>query len=54
MTCLGQNPSDLLLIDLDLPDGTGIDTIKNISRKNPCAISMAISVFGGENHAINH
>ena len=39
---------DVLLVDLQLPDGSGIDLIRAARRRTPHAESMVISVFGAE------
>lgn len=47
-----QRP-DILLVDLDLPDGSGIDLIKQITEQQLPTEAMVISVFGDERHVIN-
>lgn len=42
-----QNP-DVMLVDLGLPDGSGLDLIKYLVERKPQADAMVISVFGEE------
>lgn len=43
---LAATTPDVVLVDLDLPDGSGLDLIRETSRKLPAADSMVISIFG--------
>lgn len=43
---------DVLIIDLGLPDGTGIDLIKQVSQQRPDVDIMVVSVFGDEQHVL--
>jgi DNA-binding NarL/FixJ family response regulator len=42
----------VLLVDLGLPDGSGIDLIREARRTNPEALAMVITVFGDESHVV--
>ena len=44
---------DVLLIDLGLPDGNGIDLIKQVSQTRPEADIMVVTVFGDEQHVVS-
>jgi len=44
---------DVLLVDLGLPDGNGIDLIRLATRELPNIRIMVISVFGDECHVID-
>ena len=46
-----QGP-DVLLTDLGLPDGSGIDLIRETARRHPATDIMVITVFGDEQHVI--
>jgi DNA-binding NarL/FixJ family response regulator len=46
-----QGP-DVLLTDLGLPDGSGIDLIRETARRYPATDIMVITVFGDEQHVI--
>jgi DNA-binding NarL/FixJ family response regulator len=43
---------DVLLIDLGLPDGTGVDVIRAAHRLCPAARIMVVSVFGDEENVV--
>ncbi len=45
---------DILLTDLDLPDGNGIDLIKQLQQPNiSTKLAIVITIFGDEGHVIN-
>lgn len=43
---------DVLLVDLGLPDGSGIDLIRQVATQHPATDIMVISVFGDEQHVL--
>jgi DNA-binding NarL/FixJ family response regulator len=43
---------DVLLTDLGLPDGSGIDLIRETAARHPTTDIMVITVFGDEQHVI--
>jgi DNA-binding NarL/FixJ family response regulator len=43
---------DVLLADLGLPDGSGIDLIRETARRHPDTDIMVITVFGDEDHVL--
>jgi DNA-binding NarL/FixJ family response regulator len=47
-----HEPPQVLLVDLQLPDGSGVDLIRAARRLAPEAESMVISVFGDEAHVV--
>lgn len=47
---LGKNVFDLALIDLNLPDGSGIDIIKEISTKTPTTYCVVATIFDDDQH----
>ncbi len=44
---------DVLVIDLGLPDGSGIDLIRLANRLHPAADIMVITVYGDEQHVVS-
>ena len=51
-TALSNNPPDVLLVDLDLPDGNGLELIQLVHDKGYETAIMVISVFGDEWHIL--
>ena len=49
---IARQAPDVLLIDLGLPDGNGVDLIRETSRAHPSTDTMVISVFGDEEHVL--
>lgn len=45
---LAEQPVDVLLVDLGLPDGSGIDVIVECKRLQPACEVMVITMFGDE------
>lgn len=45
-----QEPPDLALIDLGLPDGSGIDLIAQLSRDSPSTICVVVSIYDDDRH----
>jgi DNA-binding NarL/FixJ family response regulator len=50
---LGAHRPAVLLCDLGLPDGSGIDLIREARRTNPDTLAMVITVFGDESHVVS-
>ena len=44
--------ADVLLVDLGLPDGSGLDIIRQAQRQWPRCMVMVSTVFGDESHVI--
>lgn len=65
MTLLGTAPNyasglrlldsapDVMLVDLQLPDGNGIDLIREAARRIPESDVMVVSIFGDERHVLD-
>lgn len=47
-----QTQPDVLLVDLDLPGGSGIELIRHAAQTRPQCDVMVISVFGDEQHVL--
>ena len=52
MTMLDTQKPDILLVDLGLPDLSGIEVIRQASRTLPSCESMVVTVFGDEEHVL--
>ncbi|MBF5056206.1 response regulator [Alcanivorax sp. 521-1] len=48
LTALDQHPVDLLMADLNLPDGHGIEAIRRLRQRHPDADAMVISVLADD------
>jgi len=48
LSVLAQEAPDVMLVDLGLPDGSGIDLIRRAREQSPDTLSMVITVFGDE------
>src|SRR5688572_13090883 len=49
---LAQGAPDVLLVDLGLPDVSGIDIIRETSRRYPQTDIMVVTMFGDEAHVL--
>lgn len=52
LQALGQPPADVLLVDLGLPDGSGIDVIRAAHTQWPTCAVMVCTTFGDEAHVM--
>jgi DNA-binding NarL/FixJ family response regulator len=50
---LSKAGPDVLLTDLGLPDGSGIDLIRETSKRYPATDIMVVTVFGDEEHVLS-
>ena len=46
------SPVDVLLTDLGLPDGSGLEVIRHATRLNPACEPLVISMFGDEDNVL--
>jgi len=49
---LAQSVPDVLLVDIGLPDGSGIDVIRDVKRRHPVCEMMVVSIFGDEENVV--
>jgi DNA-binding NarL/FixJ family response regulator len=54
IACLEENPNavDVLLTDLGLPDGSGLEVIRHAAVCNPRCEALVISMFGDESNVL--
>lgn len=52
LTALQTGTPDVLLVDLGLPDGSGLDVIDNVKQRDPACEIMVVSVFGDEDNVL--
>ena len=52
MDLMRRRIPDVLLVDLDLPDGSGLDLIRHVAARSDTCNTMVITVFGDERHVI--
>lgn len=48
-----EHKPDIILVDIGLPDGNGIDLIRQIKQQHPEGAVMVVSGFGDEEHVLN-
>ncbi len=46
-------PLDVLLLDLGLPDGSGLDVLTSLRKRWPDAAAMVSTIFGDEAHVLS-
>jgi DNA-binding NarL/FixJ family response regulator len=49
---LAHDAPDVLLVDLGLPDVSGIEVIRDAARRHPDTDTMVVTVFGDEEHVL--
>jgi len=49
---LAKEVPDVLLTDLGLPDGNGIELIRGLRRQGALTLAMVITIFGDEQHVV--
>lgn len=52
LNTVGAEPPDVLLVDLGLPDGSGLEVIAAARARWPDTVSMVSTIFGDEAHVL--
>ena len=50
LTLITNTPPDLAIIDLGLPDGSGVELIEYLNREHPQTYKIVATVFGDDKH----
>ena len=50
LACVLQGPFDLALIDLGLPDGSGIDVVSALRKYQPAAVPVVVTIYDDDEH----
>ena len=50
LSCLLQTTFDLALIDLGLPDGTGLDVVGALRVQQPKALPVVVTIYDDDEH----
>lgn len=53
LALLRQRHPDVMLVDLELPDGSGMDLIREAARVLPQCDVMVVTIFGDEQHVLS-
>ncbi len=50
LACIAQQPFDLAMIDLGLPDGDGVDVVAALRRAQPKALPVVVTIYDDDEH----
>lgn len=50
LACVGREKFDLALIDLGLPDGSGIDVVSALHSQQPKALPVVVTIYDDDEH----
>lgn len=50
---LKQGCPDILVVDIGLPDGSGIDLIRECKQNNSKTLCLVVTIYGDENHVLD-
>ena len=50
MACVGAQAFDVALIDLGLPDGSGIDVVQALHRQQPQCLAVVVTIYDDDEH----
>lgn len=52
LATLSSRPIDVALVDLGLPDGSGVQVIRRLAQTNPLTLSIVITGFDDDEHVL--
>ncbi|MDM0117813.1 response regulator transcription factor [Variovorax sp. J22R133] len=50
MNCAGGEAFDVALVDLGLPDGSGIDVVRTLHRQQPQCLAVVVTIYDDDEH----
>lgn len=50
LACINEHRYDLALIDLGLPDGSGVDVVAALQQHQPDAVSVVVTIYDDDAH----
>ena len=50
VACVREHSFDLALIDLGLPDGSGVDVVAALHRNQPQALPVVVTIYDDDDH----
>jgi DNA-binding NarL/FixJ family response regulator len=50
LACVARTQFDLALVDLGLPDGSGIDVVRTLHRLQPGAVAIVVTIYDDDDH----
>ena len=50
MACAGASAFDVALVDLGLPDGSGIDVVRALHRQQPQCLAVVVTIYDDDEH----
>lgn len=50
LACVSARPYDLALVDLGLPDGSGIEVVKALHRQQSQCLSVVVTIYDDDEH----
>lgn len=50
LRCVAETPFDLALVDLGLPDGSGVEVVAVLRQHQPHALSVVVTIYDDDSH----